>query len=495
MVALQHILDVARLKRRVADGATCLVGVSGGADSVCLLHTLHQHGRSHGLKLEAVHVNHMVRGQEALADYELVKRQCQELGILCHYREIEPLSHKPKGMTTEEYFREQRYRCYAEVAREQGITILALGHTADDLAESLLMHLLRGSGLRGLAFSFAARRDGLLILRPLWQTPRARILRYLEKHKRDFCHDSSNDAPDFTRNRIRKSLIPLLTREFNPNVVKTLWRTSTLFSLTDDYLRKSGRRKLKYLLRKSGDDHALPLAPLMRLHPILQFEALRQWLEQFDGTASYEHVQAMARLVSSKRGRQVRLAGGVRVEKTTDQLRLVFLKTAHGREAVSPRVEERFARSELARKYMEQHPSLPLAVIIDPVEAAPGDLAFVCRNNAFRLLDGRWARLKPLSIRQAELQLDGPRDTSLVDSPKRLIIRNRLPGDRISPGVRLKSVLINDKVPYYVRDFLIVCADEEGNIFGVAGLDRISARVHWPGAAAIRLAAQDVDGD
>ncbi len=482
----RQVLDVGPLSERLRSGATCLVCVSGGADSMCLLHAMREAAPGLGVAIEAVHINHLVRGTAADEDYELVRATCVRLAVPCHYREIEPLSVKPRGKTTEEYFREQRHGQVFAVAGDRGISSVLMGHTADDLAESFLMHLMRGAGLRGLSFRFAQRKSGILVMRPLWQTTRQRILAYLEAHDVPHREDETNESTAFTRNRVRRLLIPFIEREFNPSARRALRRTTQVLSEAQDHIRSEARRHLRRFLRATADPAALPLKRLLRLSHIMRVEVVHLWLLRLVGAAgrpSFDQCRAVLRLAASREGHRVRLAGGTVIARTDKALVALSVSGATGEGIREERGDEQIAHEELARRYSVQNPALPLARIPEAAPVLDRDARgnFVAR---LPMLDGRTLQLRLAVFTQKLLPLGGDSEQEV---PLPLILRNRQPGDRISPSVRLKSVLINDKVPYYLRDFLVLVTDARRRLLAVVGMERVNARILNDGADSLSL--------
>jgi tRNA(Ile)-lysidine synthetase-like protein len=442
-----------------------------------MLHALHELMPGMGFRLEVLHVNHLVREASALADSELVRSECERLGLQFHYREIEPLSRKPTGKTTEEYFRDQRYLHILDVTTELGISRVALGHTADDLAETFLMHLVRGAGLRGLAFSFARKYRSVLLLRPLWQTPRSRILRYLEARRLPFREDESNTCLDFTRNRVRRVLIPLLEQEFNPAVRNSLRRASLVLGSAQRYISGIAERKVKFYLRQSGDPSVLPTRTFRRQPRALQEEVLRVWLRKAlgpDARPLSEQIDAILRLVRSTRGKEVRLKGGTRIAKTPDALCIVDTPATLCPEHESGVSSDRLAFEDLARRHLEKNAAFPLAVLGHPIPLAE-DKSGGWLEGEVQLLDGSRLAVRTRFLEQEQLPLGDEGKRGGIAFP--ISLRNRQPGDRVSASVRLKSVLINEKVPYFIRDFILLVVDGRNRILATIGLPRVTARI------------------
>lgn len=208
-------------------GGRVLLAVSGGADSVAMLRgMLHLRDR-HGLQVSAAHLNHNLRGDESLADAEwltaLAKRL--ELPLIVEGRDVAAIAGR-KAQGLEEAAREVRYAFLQEAAANLGCSDVAVAHTADDQAETILHHVIRGTGVAGLRGMPRTRplTEDIRLVRPLLGITRAEIEHYLAELGQDFRRDASNTDDAFTRNRLRHSLLPLLEREYNPQVREALRR-------------------------------------------------------------------------------------------------------------------------------------------------------------------------------------------------------------------------------------------------------------------------------
>jgi len=191
-----------------------VVAVSGGADSVALLRKVH----GAGVPVVAAHLNHGLRGTESDADEAFVAELAEALGIPFRSKRADAFTGNLEAAA-----REARYAFLGDVATECGAAWVATGHTADDQAETILFHLMRGTGLGGLRGIAAERelRPGVTLVRPMLRTSRSEVVAYLAEVGQDHRHDASNDDRRFTRNRIRHELLPLM-RTFNPDVAGAL---------------------------------------------------------------------------------------------------------------------------------------------------------------------------------------------------------------------------------------------------------------------------------
>ena len=210
-----------------------VLGVSGGSDSSALLYSLHRLQESHRLRLHVVHLNHNFRGDEADEDARFVESLANELNLPATVEKQDPTEYRRDRSISsfEQLAREMRYIFMARVADELGASAVAVGHTADDQAETVLQHVLRGSGLHGLQgmtesapWPWPMGYPNLRIFRPLLGVTKKDTLAYCRELGRDIRDDSGNYLSRFTRNRVRHRLLPLLADEFNPRVREALAR-------------------------------------------------------------------------------------------------------------------------------------------------------------------------------------------------------------------------------------------------------------------------------
>ncbi len=217
-------------------GATrALVGVSGGRDSVALLHLLLDQGFN---KLVVCHLNHSLRGRASDADARFVERLAARHGLsfVLEKVNVRELA-QAQRMSLETAAREARFAFFQKVARRRRCTTLYLGHHADDQVETLLLNLCRGTGRAGLAAMLPrTERDGFTILRPLLGMWREEIDAYLRERKIKFREDASNTDAAHTRNRVRHQLIPTLEKQFGRELRRTLWRTAEILGAEEEWL-------------------------------------------------------------------------------------------------------------------------------------------------------------------------------------------------------------------------------------------------------------------
>ena len=203
------------------EGDRVLAAVSGGADSVCMLHVLWRLSEETGFKLYCAHLNHGLRGAAADSDEDYVKKLCKRLGIKAYTKRADVAERaKRDKLTVEEAGRAERYEFFAELCRCHRINRTATAHNKNDNAETVLMRIMRGSGTDGLAAVQYTRRDG--VIRPLLNVTRKEIEAYCAENGLEYCTDATNADNAYTRNRIRNELIPYIEREFGCDIIGSL---------------------------------------------------------------------------------------------------------------------------------------------------------------------------------------------------------------------------------------------------------------------------------
>ncbi len=276
----RHVAASARARQLFAAGDHLLVAVSGGPDSVALLSVLASLAPAKRLTLSALHINYGLRGEESEEDARFVSRLCAELGVplTCERIDLSRASNQRKGMSLQTRAREARYAALQRTATARGAGKIALGHTADDQAETLVMWMLRGSGAAGLA-GIRPVRDAVYV-RPLLDVSRTDVLAYLNAKGWSFRMDSSNAKPLYLRNRIRHELLPML-KQFNPAVVDALTRQADILRDDDRCLEQWASEWIGRHVQR-GDDRSLavPSMALLELPVALQRRVIRRVMQQ-----------------------------------------------------------------------------------------------------------------------------------------------------------------------------------------------------------------------
>ncbi len=215
-------------------GDHIVIGLSGGADSVCLFYILQSLAKEYDLTLTAVHVEHGIRAKEALQDAEFVVELCKKEGVACVVEHVDiPSLAKQEGCSEEEMGRKIRYEIFEQVARRVGANKIAVAHHKNDVAETMLFHLCRGTGIAGLCAMTPVRGN---LIRPLLVLDREEIVAYLQEKQVQYCNDSTNEDTTYTRNYIRKEILPRL-KEVNPKVIDHMVQTAHLLEGANDTLK------------------------------------------------------------------------------------------------------------------------------------------------------------------------------------------------------------------------------------------------------------------
>ncbi len=302
----------------IQKGDKILLGVSGGPDSLTLLLKLAGLKSRMGLVLHIAHVDHNLR-QDSGADASFVKKWAKKLDIPLSLKKLSANFIKKNG-SLEEIYREARLDFFIKTAKEIKADKVALGHNLDDQAETILMRLLRGTGLSGLS-GISAKRNirGVIFIRPLLEIPRCQIDDFLRRKGVKPRIDSTNLEDLFLRNKIRHNLIPLLKKEYNQNIVEGLANLAESVSYDYEYLDQVARRSAK------GNILRLNLNKIMRLCPAILRLKLRQSIAYIQGDTrriGFAHIKEIEDLLTNRPiGSIVDLPKRISVQKTRNCLR------------------------------------------------------------------------------------------------------------------------------------------------------------------------------
>lgn len=234
-------------KHGISSGAGFIIAVSGGADSISLLHAF----KNLNLRIIALHCNFRLRGEESDKDEEFVKGFCKSHGISLHIKQFDTGNYaRQKGLSIEMAARELRYSWFREMKQKTKMDYIVTGHQADDVAETLFINLCRGTGIRGLSGIKPVNDD---ILRPLLSCSREEILGYIGRHQLSYRNDSSNASLDFMRNIIRHKIIPVC-KEINPSFLNTVQENCQALYETEILFKYGIRRLQDDILEQKGDE-------------------------------------------------------------------------------------------------------------------------------------------------------------------------------------------------------------------------------------------------
>lgn len=319
------VLAFCREQDMFAPGEKVIVGVSGGADSVCLLAVLHALSAELSVSLIVAHVNHGIRGQ-AGQDAAFVRALCERWELSYFERNIDvPALATERKQSEELVGREERYAFFEELQAQQQAGKIAVAHHKNDRAETVLFHLMRGSGVSGLS-GIRPKREK--IVRPLLCLDRNQVEEYLQAAGLSYCHDETNDQDDYTRNRIRHHILEYATREICEGAVDNICMAAVQMERTQEYLMyqtmlsadrckiegKCALHRKVFSIEKILQEHEL-------IRENLVFEALRELSES--GKDIYRtHVDAVMGLIRTEGNRFVRLSNNIVASRSYDELTL-----------------------------------------------------------------------------------------------------------------------------------------------------------------------------
>ena len=423
-------------------GDKVIAGLSGGADSVTLLHLLSDFGKRHGISIKAVHINHNLRGAESLRDECFCRRFCNSAGIELTVFSIDIKKEAgERGLTIEETGRMLRYEAFYEVMRASGYNKIAVAHNKNDNAETLFMRFVRGTGLKGLGGIPVQRGE---IIRPLLYTPREDIISYCGAKGISFCEDSTNKLNFYTRNKIRLDLIPVVEKEMNPSVIDTLSSMSRCFAEENDFFEEIAEKELtNSAICVNSSMIELSAKHLSNLHIAVVKRLLRLAFSKLSGSEknlSIAHINAAASLLGKENGKRVSLPCGVMAEKHREKL--VLRKDAPKTKQSPPFYVDISSRTDI---YVGER-----------------NLWVIFNENDLNL-EKDLKKIYTISLGYDKIK-------------NKLILRTRLPGDRIYiEGVgskKIKDFLSGLKIEKAMRDELFYIADGDSDIAAVLSKDR-----------------------
>lgn len=471
-------------ERLLAPDEPVVVGVSGGPDSVAMLHLLcGLNGREgHAHALHVAHVNHRLRGGDSDADAEFVCELARRLNVPCTIESADVAARaQERGLSIEQAGRDCRFDFFSRLCLKTGAKAVALAHHADDNAETVLHRILRGTGLRGLVGIRPVRPlcpgSEVRVVRPMLRFRRSEIEAYLATCGIEYRQDASNLLPTHTRNRIRHDVLPLLSEQINPQVSEALLRLAEQARGLDAYITETCDRMMESLVIERDDRSLVLHSPsLVRKPLVIQTQLIRQAILQMglgEGELTYGHLSAVADLAAGSEGsKALDLPAGLRV--TRRYSRLVFERPA---EAPAAEVDE----ARVATQGATRLPGRGLEIAVDTLPADEKTIAAHIASHA--------TRHDP----PYEEWLDADR----VHPP--LIARSRRPGDRFFPlgmtGMKkLSDFFIDEKIDADQRERATVLCDQLGPIWIVPF--RIDERVRLTRATRriLRVCATPIPG-
>ncbi len=270
---IKHIQNINARYNLWVNADTLILAVSGGPDSMCLLNVMNNIAKKTNLNLIVGHINYGLRGIDSNNDQKLVEETCKQLNIVC-----EVLKCKQNSGSNENDWRKIRYEFFQKISKKYNADNIVVAHNKNDQAETLLLHLLRGSGLRGLS-GMKIKSDN--IIRPMLGVQKDDILQYCKNYNIKYNLDKTNENTDFTRNKVRNELIPYLEKNFNKQIINNLANTASNIALDYDLLNMN--QEYFWDFDEKNKIISFEVESFLQKHPAEQKMALRTMIEQLKG--------------------------------------------------------------------------------------------------------------------------------------------------------------------------------------------------------------------
>jgi tRNA(Ile)-lysidine synthase len=330
---IENVIQTIKTNNMFNAGDIVVVAVSGGPDSICLLHILHRLKEEFKLTLYSAHINHCLRGEEADKDEAYVEEFCKELGIECFSRRIDinKLSQE-RGLSTESAAREARYEFFDEIVKKLGAQKVALAHNANDQAETVLMRIIRGTGMEGIVGIKAVR--GNIFIRPLINIKRESIEAYCEKNSLKPRIDKTNLESIYTRNKIRLELIPYIRKNFNSDIVMALNRLADTMSRDNDFLEGIAYEKFKKYCYVKAEKVIID-KEAFKEHEAVLTRVLRNAINDIKGNLhniEKIHIYDLISLQSAGTGKKINLPDNIIGFNNYENIEIFLNKTSDNKE-------------------------------------------------------------------------------------------------------------------------------------------------------------------
>jgi len=431
----------------IEPGDGVVVAVSGGPDSVALLHVLFMLSGQHGWKLCVAHVNHRFRGAESDAEANYVAELAAKWGLPCHIGDIDvPAYIEETSMNSQVAAREKRYGFLHQVAAEQGAQRIAFAHHADDQAETVMMRLLRGTGPSGLVGMPERRREKKVeLIRPFLRIYKSELVQYCARQGIPYYQDSSNESRKYFRNQIRHDVLPML-KQYNEQLPESLNRLTELMRAEDDFMDKEAERVFQQIVCKQSDYYSLERPDFKELHVALQRRLIKLILNC--------------------------LCMGL------DRLEFVVIESI--RELIlDPQVSNQIFQANEQLYIVREYET----VRFQSAAPAPRSYQYQVDLSANRLklpemnadLEYEVQSVQQEAAAHMATAMDVYLDLDCLQAP--LIIRSRRAGDRLEPhglngSKKVKDMFIDAKMPFSRRETTPILTDASGRILWIAGFRR-----------------------
>ena len=455
-----------------------IIGLSGGADSMCLLILLDRLSKEFPIRLTAVHVNHQLRGKEADEDEAFVKDFCEKRKIQCIGVHAAVRKYAMEnGLSIEEAGRTARYQTFLQVARKIAGTDTvpdtikaAVAHHRDDNAETILLNLARGTGLKGLqGMQISAQRFGLTVIRPLLCLGRSDIEAYLKQEKVDFRTDSTNLEDEYSRNKVRLNIIPQLN-EINPKAAVHIHEAARSIVEAQEFIEEEARKAYGLIADKRNDDLYIDLERFTPLNIVVKRQLIRNAIEQMTGSLkdiTRIHIENVLGLENRQTGRKVELPYGLLAIRSYSNL---ILRPMSDDDRLASDMTEYAQKKILSEIGLEQSSAdEPEAFMVDPTQ-------LTAEAVRYQLWKGMEIELQLVHVNAVSRQylITKNEYTKAFDCAKikgNLLFRKPDLQEEIQFFGGKKSIrkfFVDEKIPQEERKQILVLSDEE-NIMWIIG--------------------------
>ncbi|MFD1957212.1 tRNA lysidine(34) synthetase TilS [Paenibacillus thailandensis] len=447
---LRFLRRTAAREKLWKNGDKIVVAVSGGPDSMALLHMLSQVAESEGISLVAAHANHGFRPESA-EEAVVVQSFSERLGVECEQISLNmPAYIEETGMNGQEASRLRRYVFLHETAARHGAGVIALAHHADDQAETVMMRIIRGTGLGGLAAIAMKRTEkNVELIRPLLRMKKTDLLQYCSDYDIPYCLDGSNEKRDYFRNVVRLDVLPYLS-QFNPQLPDSLWRLAELASSEDDWMDREAKRLFDELASFEPEGVALQAEALNGLHVALQRRLIKlilNYLSEEADSVTFDHIETIRAAAAPGARSTWRLDAGGGVRFLREYGRLSFIRP------------KQVGAGENGGYAYE----VPAGATRIEVKEFGSVMMFAAEDVS--------AGRSPAPAGREEACFD-------IDKLKfPLVIRSRKPGDRmqilgLNGSKKVQDMFVDGKVPPSLRERYPLLCDAAGRLLWVPGIRR-----------------------
>jgi len=405
-------------------GDRVIVGVSAGVDSMVLLHLLNAFRQEFDLFLIVAHIHHGLRPVESEREAELVQKESVRLGLPFEYGQFNVKEfQESEGFSLQDAARRIRFQFFHDLLKKYGGGKIALGHNADDQVETVLLRLLRGSGLKGLKGMLPIREKR--VIRPLLEVRREEIEGFARENSISYLTDSSNLKGDYLRNRLRLKLIPLIEQDYQPGFRQTIIKTSALLREENDFIEKEAAEAYQKIAYEEEGQITFKFSAYQSLHKALQWRVIQKVLERVEDGLKIDEGEWLDVNLIYRRLQQPPAS--------------LLLELSHGL-----CLEKRYDRVLLMRERPRTIPPFEMEL------HTPGRTYIREIEREVVVEEREWDRSKPIDEFRNVAFLDYER----LDLP--LKMRNFRPGDRFQPlgtkgTQKLKSFFIDHKIPKFER--------------------------------------------